>query len=82
MAKQDAEKFLQFLSNDISTQNQLLTMSGVDGILDCAFTKGFVFTEDDLRAALKDFPEDRAADKLRARLNIQARSRPAQSGRM
>ncbi len=52
MAKQDAEKFLQYLSNDITTQNQLLTMSGMDGILDCAFSKGYVFTEDDLRAAL------------------------------
>ena len=79
MAKQDAEKFLQYLSSDIATQNQLLTMSGMDGILDCALSKGFVFTEDDLRSALKDFPENRAADKLRTKLNIQAQSRPAQS---
>jgi hypothetical protein len=79
MAKQDAEKFLQFLSRDVGTQTQLLTMDGMDGILDCAFSKGFVFTEDDLKAALKDYPEDRAVDRLRTKLRIPGR--PAQTGR-
>jgi hypothetical protein len=81
MAKQDAEKFLEYLSGDISMQNQLLSMSGMDGILDCAFTKGYVFTESDLRQALKDYPENRAVDKLRTKLNIQAANRPAQAGK-
>jgi hypothetical protein len=79
MAKQDAEKFLQFLSSDIGCQTQLLTVDTVDGVLDYAMTKGYVFTQDDLKAALKDYPEDRAVDKLRTKLKMPGRPAPAGS---
>jgi Nif11 domain len=80
MAKQDAEKFIAYLDNDIASLNQVLTMSGVDGTLDFAFTKGYVFTPEEFRAALKEAPAGRAADKLRTKLNIQAINRPAETG--
>jgi len=80
MAKQDAEKFLQFLSSDVGAQTQLLTLDTVDGIVDYALTKGFVFTEDELKAALKNFPENRAVERLRTKLKMPVR--PAESGRL
>jgi len=74
MAKQDAEKFLQFLSQDVAAQTQLLTLDTADGILDFGFTKGFVFTKDDLIAALKDAPNSKAVERLRTKLNVVAKT--------
>jgi Nif11 domain len=74
MAKQDAQKFLDYLSLDVAAQTQLATVDTVDGILDFGFTKGFVFTKDDLIAALKDAPSNKAVERLRTKLNVAAKT--------
>ena len=80
MAKQDAGRFLDYLNNDVAMLNQVLVLSNIDGIMDFAFVKGFVFTADEFRAALREAPASKAADKLRTKLNIQAQNQSAKTG--
>lgn len=81
MAKEAAVRFLDQLSNDTTLQQQVLATDGMDGVLDSALSKGYVFTADEFQAALRDYPESMAADRLRSKLKIQRQNRPASAAK-
>ena len=69
MAPGTARLFIDLLESDTKLQVQFETISpnSTDAILDFAALKGYVFTKDDLFAALKELPESRIAQELRQR---------------
>ncbi len=77
MAKEAAEKFLDHLTTDTTLQQQVLSTDSMD----FALGKGYVFTADEFQAALRDYPESMAADRLRSKLKIQKQSRPASAAK-
>ncbi len=81
MAKEAAEKFLDHLTTDTTLQQQVLSTDSMDGVMDFALGKGYVFTADEFQAALRDYPESMAADRLRSKLKIQKQSRPASAAK-
>lgn len=70
MAAEQAKQFLQTISNDASIRAQIRSVATINDIMDFALSRGFVFTEEDLKTALKEFPENIAVDKLRDTLKI------------
>jgi hypothetical protein len=72
MTVQTAQQFLERLSSDASIRAQLQAtgLANANAILDFAMTKGLVFTEGDLRTALKDFPPSAIINQMRDRLKI------------
>lgn len=72
MTEQTAQQFLERLSSDASFRAQLQAtgLANVNAILDYATTKGFAFTEEELRAMLKEFPPSVIINQLRDRLRI------------
>jgi len=69
MAASTARLFIELLERDTSLQTQfsIASPNTSDAILDFASSKGYVFSKDDLMAALKAFPESRIAQELRQR---------------
>ena len=69
MAAGTARLFIELLERDTKMQIQFETTSPntADEILDFAALKGYVFSKDDLFAALKVLPESRIAKELRQR---------------
>lgn len=59
MSVETAREFLKLLNDDPPMQSQLLVYQPqtAENIVAFAGNKGFLFTEDDLRAALKAFPD-------------------------
>lgn len=61
MAVKNAQRFIEALENDatLSTQFSIVSPTNLDSIVDFAWEKGYMFTKDELEAALKLFPESR-----------------------
>lgn len=68
----DARTFLENLTRDASLRAQLIATGAADvnTVADFAFAKGFVFTEQDLKSTLADFPDNTIIDQLRERLKV------------
>jgi hypothetical protein len=66
-AKETALMFLETLENDsrLSAQYQMAAPNGLDGVVDFASSKGYIFTIADLEAALKHDPHSKVAQQLR-----------------
>lgn len=79
MTVQTAQQFLERLSSDASFRAQLQAtgIANANAILDYAMSKGFVFTESELRTVLKDFPASAVINQMRDKLKIS--NPPAQS---
>ncbi len=82
MAGEAAQQFLDKLSSDVALRGQYRTLgaTSVHDILDFALSKDYVFTESDLRAALKDYPENMVIDQMCEMLKIPRGKRSAQTG--
>lgn len=61
MALQTAKSFVEALETNstLSTQFYIASPNNLDAVVDFAWEKGYVFTKDDLEAALKLYPENR-----------------------
>jgi nitrogen fixation uncharacterized protein len=64
-----AQLFIEQLEQDTKLQVQFETVApkNADEIMDFAALKGYIFTKDDLFAALKELPDSRIARDLRLR---------------
>lgn len=74
MSVESATQFLEQLSNDPTLRIQLQsegTMTA-QAIMDFAFTKGYVFTQDELKTALMKHPANPTVEMLRDKLRIKA----------
>jgi hypothetical protein len=80
MAKEHAQQFLDDLCNNASLRAQYNASgaANADAIMDFALSKGYVFSENDLRQALNDYPEQYVLDQIRDKLKM-PRGRPAAS---
>lgn len=69
MTVSTAHQFIELLENDTSLQTQfsIASPNTTEGIVDFASSKGYMFTKDDLMAALKKYPDSRIARELRQR---------------
>jgi hypothetical protein len=69
MAAGTARLFIELLERDTKMQIHFETLApkNTDEILDFAASKGYIFSKDDLFAALKVLPESRIAQELRQR---------------
>jgi hypothetical protein len=78
MAVDNARQFLDTLCNDASIRAQFNSTgaANINTIMDFGMSKGFVFSEKDLREALQEYPEHYVVDQMRERLKVQ-RTRPA-----
>lgn len=67
MATDTARKFIEALENNptLSAQYQMAAPHNLDGVVDFATSKGYVFTVTDLEAALKRAPQSKVAQQLR-----------------
>lgn len=76
MTLETAREFLKLLASNTGLQTQFNTTSpeGPAAILRFARGKGFIFSEDDLRAALADYPED---NFVKTHLEREGREMPA-----
>jgi predicted ribosomally synthesized peptide with nif11-like leader len=70
MAVETAIKFLELFAGDEALQNQLRITdpADTDDLVRFASSKGFIFSAQDLRAALKESSEDGAIEALREKL--------------
>ena len=69
MTVSTAHQFIELLENDTSLQTQfsIASPNSTEAIVDFASSKGYMFTKDDLMAALKSHPDSRIAQELRQR---------------
>ncbi len=69
MTASSARQFIELLERDsgLYTQFTIASPNTVEAIVDFADSRGYVFTQDDLVAALKGFPDSRIAKELRQR---------------
>ncbi|MBI5670972.1 MAG: Nif11-like leader peptide family natural product precursor [Chloroflexi bacterium] len=67
MAVETARKFIEDLDRNsaLSTQFTIAAPDSLDSVVDFASGKGYVFTKDDLQAALKHYPESTVGRQLR-----------------
>ena len=67
MPADNAYQFLERVANDASLRAQFRSAGSatIQATMDFALTKGFVFTEQDLRAAVATFPDNTTIDQLR-----------------
>jgi len=81
MAESGAKQFLEQLCNDVSLRAQYRTSGATKAneIMDFALSKGYIFTEAELRETLKDFPEHMAIDQMCEALKIPRNRQSAQS---
>ncbi len=81
MAKEDAKRFLDNISNDPSLRAQFRAngADNVDTAMDFALSQGYVFTESELRAALTEYPDQPVVNELRDKLKISRTAGPART---
>ncbi len=81
MTAENASQFLDALCNDASLRAQYnaLGVHNIEGIQDFATAKGYVFTDADLLAALKDYPDHFALDRMREMLKMPKGQAPART---
>ncbi len=74
MSVESATQFLDQLRNDPALRVQMLSEGSLSAqtIMDFAFTKGYVFTTDELKTALAKHPTNPTIEQLRDRLRIKA----------
>jgi hypothetical protein len=74
MSAQTARKFLEFLSTNPGVQMQLHVSDPrtLDNLLTFAHGKGYIFSAEELQAALNEFPPGPLVDSIRARANVRA----------
>ena len=67
MAVETARKFIEDLerNSSLSTQFTVAAPGNLDSVVDFASTRGYVFTKDELQAALKHYPDTALARQLR-----------------
>jgi hypothetical protein len=67
MTTTTAHQFIELLERDVPLQTQLTVYGArsVGDVMDFANAKGYIFTEKEFMAALKDYPESRVAQELR-----------------
>lgn len=67
MSTESARKFIEDLDNNtgLSTQFSIASPNTFDGVIDFAYGKGYVFTKDELEAAIKRAPNSRIAHQLK-----------------
>jgi predicted ribosomally synthesized peptide with nif11-like leader len=69
MAKDTAQAqgFIEALERDSNLQAQFAVASpnSLDGVVDFADAKGYIFTKDELEAALKHYPDNSVVRQLR-----------------
>jgi predicted ribosomally synthesized peptide with nif11-like leader len=70
MSRETAKQFIDLLEHDAPLQTQFMIASPntLEGVVDFADTKGYLFTTDELEAALKEMPHSRIAQELRQRI--------------
>jgi Nif11 domain len=81
MAVENANQFLERLTVDSAFRANLQSVAtgSIDAIIDYAMTKGIVFTAPEFKAALAQFPDHPAINKIRDQLKIVRITRPAES---
>ncbi len=79
MTADNAKQFLERLASDASLRAQFRSAGSAtpNTTMDFALSKGFVFSEQELKAALVDFPANPAIDPLRDTLKIRKAGRPS-----
>ena len=62
-----AQEFIEALERDSNLQAQFAVASpnSLDGVVDFADAKGYMFTKDELVSALKHYPDSSIVDQLR-----------------
>jgi len=62
-----AQHFIEMLESNSNLQTQFAVASpnSLDGVVDFASAKGYVFSKSELEAALKNFPESSIVRQLR-----------------
>ena len=72
MAAENAREFLDRLATEASFRAGLQAMgvTKVTTIMDFALSKGYVFSERDLRDALAEYPDNPAVNQMRDQLKI------------
>lgn len=70
MTEMDARRFLYSLTEDPSLRTELRSTGAeaMDDLVDFAFAKGFVFTQQELSSALSDFSDNPFVNELRERI--------------
>jgi predicted ribosomally synthesized peptide with nif11-like leader len=81
MAVENAKQFLERLTVDSAFRANLQSVApgSIDAMMDYAMTKGFVFTAPELKAALAEFPDNPAINKIRDQLKIARITRSAKN---
>lgn len=74
MSAQTARKFLELLNTNrgLQTQFYISSPANLDKLLTFARGKGFIFTAEELEAALKDAPSNKLMDYIRAQAKVRA----------
>jgi predicted ribosomally synthesized peptide with nif11-like leader len=74
MSVQTAQKFLEMLNSNRGLQTQLVVADprNLEKLLTFAQGKGFVFSADDLDAALNDAPSTAVINSIRDRVKVRA----------
>jgi predicted ribosomally synthesized peptide with nif11-like leader len=69
MTTNSAREFIELLERDASLQTKfsIASPNSTEAIIDFADSRGYVFTKDELLAALKRYPDSRIAAELRQR---------------
>jgi predicted ribosomally synthesized peptide with nif11-like leader len=67
MTEDTAKQFIEMLEHDASLQTQFAAKSpnSLDGVVDFASAKGYVFTKEELETALKRYPDSPVVEQLR-----------------
>lgn len=63
----NAKEFIEMLESNSTLQAQFAIASpnSLDGVVDFADSKGYMFTQEELEAALKHFPNSSVVNQLR-----------------
>lgn len=74
MSVETARKFLELLNANpgLQTQFYITSPANLDKLLTFAHGKGFIFTAEELDAALSDAPSSKLMDFVRARAKVRA----------
>ena len=78
-ATENVNRFLERLSNDTGfrAEYKMLPAGNISALMDFALTKGYVFTEPDLKKALANYPSNPTIDQLRDQLKVSKGTAPA-----
>jgi predicted ribosomally synthesized peptide with nif11-like leader len=72
MAAENANRFLERLSTDSAFRAEFKTVAAgnVSAILDFGLAKGYIFTDQELKSALANFPDNPTIETLRSQLKV------------